>query len=432
MMILMIELKRKLEKNIFFKYMFAVLIFIKEKIEGFIALIRLYHNRKICHGVSRKIRCIFLCQLPQVWDALSLVFEKMLMDERFDVYVFVIPEQIDMESKGFYQKNSMADFMRKYKNDNVKIINTYLGNGKWYSLKDLSPDYVFYQRPYDNYLPKEYRSNRVSKYSRICYIPYALDFTKELLKTTCNFKFYKNIYLYFSCDKEGEIYNKKRFKISHMLGIRKSMFVGYPRFSTIAQAGRKKKNESHMRFTILWNSRWTVDEQLGKSTFFQYKNDIPEFVIGRKDMFLVWRPHPLSFSNFIDKGLMTQKEIDEYCAMYQNGENLYYDNSNTYIDTMWNSDVLISDISSLVIEYAVTGKPIILCDNHVKEEYVDIANRIVQGCYDVTCWEELRGVLENLSRGIDPKRKLREKIFGEVFGDNLEHSADNILDILCN
>ena len=76
---------------------------------------------------------------------------------------------------------------------------------------------------------------------------------------------------------------------------------------------------------------------------------------------LVFRPHPLTFKNFISLGLITSDEVDEYLRKFQNNEQLYYDQTSEYFTTFWHSDVFVGDISSIIPCYFLTGKPIIYC-----------------------------------------------------------------------
>ena len=41
------------------------------------------------------------------------------------------------------------------------------------------------------------------------------------------------------------------------------------------------------------------------------------------------------------------------------------DNQRGYVDTFWGADVLITDISSMMMEFFVTGKPIIFCGTNM-------------------------------------------------------------------
>ena len=81
----------------------------------------------------------------------------------------------------------------------------------------------------------------------------------------------------------------------------------------------------------------------------------------------------------------------------------------TYEDT----DVLISDRSSVIPLFFLTGKPIIYC--HKKDCYNDLSRRIAQGFYWVKNWDELRQTLEMLKQGQDPMKEKRQEIIKKEF-----------------
>ena len=88
--------------------------------------------------------------------------------------------------------------------------------------------YVFYQRPYDTYLPVLYRSGSVSKFAKVCYVSYAYQIDKATEGSCLNKLFYRNVYMYFAENRVYYDYNVKRFKYSHKKGYRKTLDIGYP------------------------------------------------------------------------------------------------------------------------------------------------------------------------------------------------------------
>ena len=133
----------------------------------------------------------------------------------------------------------------------------------------------------------------------------------------------------------------------------------------------------------------------------------------RNNDLIVFRPHPLAFDNFISKGLMTKKEVANYLKNYQNS-NMIYDKSSNYYDTFRDSDVLITDFSSIIIEYLMYDKPIIFChrDMNILNDYMKEITKI---CYCVNNWKEVEQVLEKLKKGKDPLKDTRTKFVNENF-----------------
>ena len=123
-------------------------------------------NRK--HSDLYPIRVGFIAQMPEVWDKQMGLFQYMIADPRFlpqiiyiNHYDFVnkrISED-DNQDKAFYESLYGQDAVIDYyqEKDNFAI-------GDY--------DYVFCDRPYNCYLPKELRSFNLVKKTKLCMISY--------------------------------------------------------------------------------------------------------------------------------------------------------------------------------------------------------------------------------------------------------------------
>ena len=97
---------------------------------------------------------------------------------------------------------------------------------------------------------------------------------------------------------------------------------------------------------------------------------------------------------------------------------------------MWNSDVLVTDISGVVAEYFVMNKPLVYCASNMILTPEEHTRRILEGCYVVNNETELRACLTELQNGNDYLKEKRTKIIEELFGDNLYTSAELIVNAL--
>ncbi|WP_289302356.1 CDP-glycerol glycerophosphotransferase family protein [Sporofaciens musculi] len=352
---------------------------------------------------NKKIKIIFICQMPQLWNKISDVYYEMLQDSRIEVYIVVVPDvSVSQEN----QENSI----RFFKGIKGKIIVAKTVNG-WYPIRNIKPNYVFYQRRYDAYLPEEYRSFCVAAYARVCYIPYAYACTKPVEHSCYNQDFFANVYMFFAengyakkliIEREKELYAKKQ---------KNAYYLGYPALDNIRKSKGIKGHfwmEDDPRYKILWCPRWTTDVNLGASNFFEYKDFFIEWVNKRKNTSVVFRPHPMMFSNFEKTGEMSGEEAKQYLNNYMEHERLMYDNYAEYYTTLWNSDVLVADLTTVIIEYFVVRKPIIYCVADI--EYNDFMKKVISGCYCVHNGQELADTLDMLERGEDPLLDERNRI----------------------
>ena len=358
---------------------------------------------------KKKIKVFYICQYIQGWNKIADVINSMIDDDEIDIHILAFPMEINKfpENEEFlFWKNKFGDY----------VINA-VSNNEWFDLKKENPDYVFVQRPYDIYLPEKYSCKELAKYTKLCYIPYGFILAK-LQKVTLQKEFLENLYMFFADNHYEYEYAKDIIESFNDNNKRLCFDLGYPILDAI-----KEKQQNYSAFkqikkrnlNIIWTPRWTTDEEYCGTTFFENKDKIVEYG-KRNDCLIVFRPHPLAFDNFISKGLMTKKEVTNYLKNYQNS-NMIYDKSGDYYDTFKDSDVLITDFSSIVVEYLLFNKPIILCGGDIKNKYNHIMKKIRSVCYNVKNWNEIESILIKLNNGNDTKRKKRTNLIKELFGN---------------
>lgn len=362
---------------------------------------------------GEKIRVGFLCQYIQSWNKSQAVFERMIEDERFEPVILAVPEDILKKDDKIYEY-----FHHVYRD---YTMDTRTKDG-FMDLEKLKLDYIFYQRPYDQYLPTMYQSKEVSKYAKICHIAYgfALSDDKDLHSIVMNRLFFRNVYLFFAENKMVAEYNINRMKSSHKKGYRKTVDIGYPILEEFVNYSGKKEEETNTnnnQFRIIWSPRWSDAKEVGGSNFLTYYKKMMGFVKKHENFFYIFRPHPMTFGYFVSNNKISQKEIDAYQAEIEKHPRMTYSNEGEYAKRFFESDVLVTDFSSIVVEYFITGKPIIYCETGVKPNA--FLKEIMKVSYVTTNWEETEKWMIQLSKGIDPKKEERARAIKELFGDNL-------------
>ncbi|MBQ6105555.1 MAG: CDP-glycerol glycerophosphotransferase family protein [Lachnospiraceae bacterium] len=368
------------------------------------------------HNPGEKIRVAFIGQCVSVWGKTAPVFEAMSQDPRFTVIIYAVKDITDKDN------NNTAEYFRgKY--DNVIAVGSD-GKEDGLPLKKWCPDYVFFTRPYDQYLPLEYRSHKVSEFAKVCYFSYSFMLTYNSLSFSFPKCFARNLYLFFAENEYLREYNEKRFKTSHRKRIRRSVFIGYP---IMERFQSRQKEEKSPWFSVLWTPRWQTSDEIGGSSFFDYKDLIGKVAEDENSIRLIFRPHPLTFSNFVKTGEMTENEVGEYLSQFT-GERKLYDRSGDYAQTFENADVMLSDISSMIPEFYISKKPIIYCERGA--QVLPVISRLLEGCYVSHSWEETEEYIRQLSNGKDPLKEKRSRICDEVFGKDLNSITVNVMELI--
>lgn len=377
--------------------------------------------------VSRKNRpmnVVFIAQYIAAWNKHVWIYNEVLKRDNMNAYILCVPSNIENNSiVGDASKNDVYDYFVNHGYENC--INAY-ENGKWFDLKSLSPDYVFHSRPYNHFMPIEYTSGNISKYAKICNFLYGASFFVNMRNVTLNKNYFRHCSYYFTIDESEKNFWENKFSKGYKAGVKKSFAVGTPAFQSILTAKTTKKDS---RKTFIWTPRWSTDSVVGGSNFFKYKDVLPQIIGEKAEAELIMRPHPLMFGNFVKQGLMTENEVEDYKNMCTQKGNIRFDTEKEYIDTLWQTDFMITDVSGIVIEYFVTGKPIIFCKADIADEYTEVYKRIFDASYIVENENELKAKIEMLMSGEDPQKEKREKTISEFLKKGA-NASEQIIDVL--
>ena len=231
-------------------------------------------------------------------------------------------------------------------------------------------------------------------------------------KATFNPEFLAYCSISFSEAELGcEYFNENKYSC-----LSKAYFVGFPRFDLIKQISQEKSD----KLTFLYTPRWAVDLKYNHNThWFDYFEPLMDFFSSHKEYNLIIRPHPGMFSNFIRRGIMTEEDVQNLKELVNSYTNIKFDTNKDYLKTFEDSDILISDMTSLLIEWFLTGKPIIFCDEYIHLN--EIGREISQFFYQINNAEELINTIKKVSV-VDENKEARLKLVQKnkkTFGDNV-------------
>lgn len=407
--------------------------FIKEHILDFIAALQMMKWKFSPANEQRPVRVCFVQQDPNCWNKSKALYDLLNQDARFEVSLLCIPDPFDPDTGSTYRY-----FVEKgYNAIDARIgdgpWDTRTGKGSWFDLRSLKPDYLFYQQPYNAYLPQQYRSTTVYRYAKICHTPYGFALIRELLECMAR-DFCRCVYRTYSVSELEKDFNTRRFSLSHRLGLRKTIYYSPLVFANFFQERNSESPSwdfSKNDFRAIWTPRWTTDEKLGGSNFFRYKDVLLSYADAHPDADVLMRPHPMAFDNFVSTGQMTPEQVQAYVAACNERRNTSLDRAKNYDATFWQSSVLVSDVSAVIVEYFVTGKPIIFCPTEKRgSTYLSNFETICSSCYVATNQQELTDYLDQLRQGNDPLASKRQQVIRELFGKDPTQAPEKIRDDL--
>lgn len=424
--------EKRIKKTFIYKYFISKIINKFENMEyenQLIANENIDMRLKFKKINNEKINVVFICHRPAVWESLHSVYDAMKSDELFNVSIVAIPNKKELPQKELnheiYESEGAEEFWRDY-----GCINGYNYDTKeWFDLRKLNPDYVFFQQPYNVTRCPAYKSMVVSKYAKICYVNYfsPINFGERYEECTPS-DFMHNISFYFTQNKRDHEFIQERYtKINNF--ITNIFMTGYPAYDKIGSINKESDiwtDKHHNRFRIVWTPRWTTNE--GNCHFFKFKDKIISFC-KRFNVELVFRPHPQAFSEWNATGEFTSKQQEQYRLLFEQSPYLHLDESSQYLEMLYSSDCLISDPSSIMYDYFLTGNPVIYCKSNKKQDYAEL---LEPGLYHGSTWNDVEEILQDLIKGKDVLKGKRKQIIESNFFINSDGTGNVIKELIKN
>lgn len=369
-----------------------------------------FRNRVMLKRCTHQpINVLFVCHEPSLWNMFESVYHAMADDQDFSPLVVALPYMHPSLPEGQYKDTGMLEFCEQR---NIKVILGYdKATSKWLNPASLMPDYVFFQTPY-HVFPSKWSIEQISMIARICYVPYGgCIYAGEVDEVVNPISFFAHVNMVF----KENMYTKNKFTQRFrdkswfcnmsifMSGCPKLDFLAVERnYTRILWRRGLEKNVKR----ILWTPRWHTAE--GNCHFFDYKQFFIDFCKNHSLVDFIFRPHPLSLQNFLKTGELLSSELELMESVYKKSLNMVIDKGGGYEDTFVTSDILVSDMSTILFEYFATGKPIVY--THRVDHFNELGKELSEGFYWVRNSSELNNTLEMLISGHDPLKVKREEI----------------------
>jgi hypothetical protein len=355
-----------------------------------------------------KIKAAFFVQEMSVWPSLESVYEAFVSDPDCEADLVYIPFEHQNKSK-------FRDEIVDYKNAGWHIVHC-----KDYDLATKSPDFTFFLKPYDG-IPIQFYITEVDKIiERSIYIPYflnwmSIDNLDFLIKFHFQLPLHNKAWKIFDAPKYT---NKSHIKYGSRNGENVEI-VGHPRFDyhqeiikfnyNIPPSWRKIIEN---KTVFMWNTHTPMitDKPNNRNwaTFEKFGQSMLEYFKLQQKAVLLWRPHPMFFQSLIHNKLMTEKEVVTLKNNFLNSKNIILDTTSDYRYAFSIADALISDASSLLVEFLLTMKPILYTFHKVTYNLVN--NSLLSAFYSAGKWDEVENFIELILNNKDEKYLIRLRL----------------------
>ena len=371
---------------------------------------------------DKKIRVVFFVNEYSTFPAIKSVYDEMNNDKSFMCDLVHIP--FNHSNKTNSIENEINDY---YENGYNEIIES-----DDYDLTKKSPDIVIYLKPYD-LIPKQFYIDEIEKVvDRIIYIPYGVNTVddEEIYKYAYSLPIENKSWMYVSHCKHD-----KRMAEKYSINRGKNFFViGHPKMDLIYEDLSNKPlyqdiiKRANGRKIFLYNPHHSVNENYKWGTFKLFGLDILKYFNDNKDVFLIYRPHPLLYGA-LQKEYSNNKEFFKKYEKLLDSENIFYDNTGDYLVSMHLADYMISDANSFVSEFTFYNKPVIytMFPNNNKICNKDLKSII----YVARNLNETFNYIEKLKNDIDPLKQKRIKKIKTIFKyDENNRVCNKIVEII--
>lgn len=317
----------------------------------------------ICQNFKReKKEVVFLPYKVSMWDSLESIWMAAEADENCNAYVVPIP-YFDKKSDGSFGK---MHYEGEQYPDYVPIT-----SWKDYDIKDCEPNVIYIHNPYDdnNHVtsvhPAFYSKSLREYTDQLVYVPYyATSGGMSEGQSLCPAYMHAD-YIVIQSEKYRNYFDK-------LIPDKKFLPFGSPKFDRIIrkcqnppQIPEQWKEKMDGKKVYFYNT--SINGILENTASFLKKM---EYVFrcfeGRKDVCLLWRPHPLLESTLVSMRPQYIAIYDKLKSYFQEQQIGIYDTTPDVNDTIALCDAYVGDAAtSITALFGITGKPIFILNNRI-------------------------------------------------------------------
>ena len=363
------------------------------------------------YPLGRKIRVLFLVYDTAKWKAQSL-YDAMKGSGDFEPIMVLSAAKDDVNFFGKGIREKLQSDERFYASHGCKcIINFNFTTGKPMPLARLAPDIVFYQEPRWDFFDDE--TVRLTAESALCCdVPYAI---RTLGGTNLQSLpwYHQLMFLQFPPTDAQSWFYRKTLPEWKWAGT--SCAIGHPildQYLIPTESGGESDcviYAPHFSFALAGVKRIVT-----LSSFLGNGRHILEYAKRHSEFNWVFKPHPLLRKELIKRGVWTKEEVDAYYAEWGKVGKVCSDGD--YIPLFQKAKALITDCGSFLVEFPMTGKPLIrLVPKELDYPLFPAFEKLYASFYVANSLDEMYDVFARvLERNEDPKKEERMKAVQEL------------------
>ncbi|MFC2459566.1 MAG: CDP-glycerol glycerophosphotransferase family protein [Selenomonas noxia] len=369
---------------------------------------------------DRCLRVDILLEFPTVWCKVKSLYEALSKDESFDCQLVAI----DMQEFAWNSAEEYPAFLQFLNERDIPFIPEAA-----YNFSERSPDVLVYTNPYDNHHPKFSIENVRRKGIRIVYLPYSIPFFIDNNNRgyLYDLPIHRQAWRVYVRSKR----ELRKYGMYCQAGNAHVALAGAPLRDYLAEQKEWVKPDARFKKTFLWGIDYGFWDHT--ATFGEYGAKILQYFTDHPQLGLIVRPHPLFFGSVTKRGVMSEETVRSFYKQCNDLPNISLDLCGDLTASFCKSDALISDTSSILVEYLLMERPVLylrMKDTPDYREYQEDDSDVLAHYYSGDSFERIVHFIEMVVANQDPMREERKEILEKYFYHHQENAGENIKEML--
>ena len=371
---------------------------------------------------KRRLNCVFFALYEEMWKY-DGVYRLMTNHPRFNPVVLVCPA-VNRGRENMLDK--MEQCYTSFKQRGYNVIRSYDKEKDTYvdvrSL--LKPDIIFYTTPYPGFIDDRYY---ITNFKDIltAYVPYFISSNKDY-HLSCDLELYNLVWRRYA---ETELHRQQSIQYAKNKGIN-VVCSGYPGIEAYLSVKKQVKKDG--RKCIIWAPHHSIDRNgiIYYSCFFTYCDSMVALAKKySKEAVFVFKPHPMLKHKLYDR--WGKEKTDSYYDQWRQMENTTV-NEGSYESLFLESDAMIHDCASFLVEYLYVNKPVMrtLNGEDLNVMFNSFGLQCIDNHYKAYSINDVEQFIQNVINGVDPLMEQRTGFVENVLKPQGLPSQNIIDDIL--
>lgn len=245
---------------------------------------------------------------------------------------------------------------------------------------EVTPDIIFMQ----DFYVQSTNMNNSTKNRLFCTVRYC--FANTNMKRSVNF-FLLHVSLFLFLENESVARESRPHVIHHGHNF---VVTGHPIVDALMEVEPDTpsvwKKQLHSKKKIIWAPHWTINNEgpaYNSATFLQYAELMQTLAQKYADKLqIAFKPHPTLYRVLIKHSEWGKEKTDSYYAWWANQSNTQLE-TGEYKDLFQQSDAMIHDSGSFILEYLLMDKPCMYLSRAIEFPHFNEMNQEALKCYHI-------------------------------------------------